>query len=206
MREILKLITEFFSMSLLALGVHNVIFIRALGISPGIRMLHDPKKNTFYFCGALTVFQILTSVLVYFMTPLIDLAGFSQYRRFVLPLITVVACLISYIIVILVLRYTLSPSTFQKVLKSVTSASINSAIVGVVILTATWGLSLWQRIAYALGSSIGYFLAMLLIEEGERKIRTDKVPSSFRGLPVTLIYISILALALYGLVGHMITL
>ncbi|MEG1800933.1 MAG: NADH:ubiquinone oxidoreductase, subunit RnfA, partial [Oscillospiraceae bacterium] len=58
---------------------------------------------------------------------------------------------------------------------------------------------------FGLGSSIGYFFAMVLISEGDRKIAHSKVPTSFQGLPITLIYISILALAVYGLTGHMIS-
>ena len=93
---------------------------------------------------------------------------------------------------------------FKDVVRSVTSASINSAIVGTVILTVYQGLDFGESIAFALGSSVGYFLAIVLISEGERKIAHDRVPEAFRGLPITLIYISILALGIYGLIGHMI--
>ena len=84
------------------------------------------------------------------------------------------------------------------------SASINSAIVGTVILTVYQGLDFGESIAFALGSSVGYFLALVLISEGERKIAHDRVHEAFRGLPITLIYISILALGIYGLIGRMI--
>ena len=43
---------------------------------------------------------------------------------------------------------------------------------------------------------------MLLVSEGERKINHDMVPQHFRGLPITLIYISVLALAIFGLTGN----
>ena len=38
--------------------------------------------------------------------------------------------------------------------------------------------------------------------EGHRKIDRRSVPASFRGMPVMLIYIGILALAVYGFTGH----
>lgn len=204
MTELLEMLISFFGLSLVAVGAQNAIFTRGLGLSSGLRMLSDSGKNTGHFCAALAVFQLMTSVIVYFAMPLVNMAGFGAYRRFVLPTIIVVACTISYVIVILTLS-AIMKERFKEVVQSVTSASINSAIVGTVILTVYRGMNLWQSIAFGLGSSVGYFIAIVLISEGERKISHDRVPEVFRGLPITLIYISILALAIYGLIGHTIT-
>ena len=204
MNELLKMIFSYFGLALMAAGTQNAVFTRALGISSGLRMLHDSRKNTGYFCAALTVFQTMTVIIVYFVLPLVDILGFGAYRRFVLPAIVVLACTVSYVLVIVFLSILLGDD-FKNVVRSVTSASINSAIVGTVILTVYQGMNLAQSVVFALGSSAGYFVALLLISEGERKIKHDKVPEAFRGLPITLIYISILALGIYGLIGHMIT-
>ena len=58
----------------------------------------------------------------------------------------------------------------------------------------------WPRLE--LGSAVGYAAALVLVSEGQRKIQNRNVPASFRGLPVTLVYIGVLALAIYGLTGH----
>lgn len=203
MNDIIEMLISYFGLALVAAGTQNAVFTRALGISSGLRMLHDSKKSTGYFCAALTVFQLMTVVIVHFAMPLVDIAGFGAYRRFVLPAIVVAACTVSYIVVIVVLSIIMA-DRFKDVVRSVTSASINSAIVGTVILTVYQGMNLIESIVFALGSSIGYFLAIILISEGERKIAHDRVPEAFRGLPITLIYISILALGIYGLIGHMI--
>ena len=203
MNDIIKMLISYFGLALVAAGTQNAVFTRALGISSGLRMLHDSKKSTGYFCAALTVFQLMTVVIVHFAMPLVDIAGFGAYRRFVLPAIVVAACTVSYIVVIVVLSIIMA-DRFKDVVRSVTSASINSAIVGTVILTVYQGMNLVESVVFALGSSIGYFLAIILISEGERKIAHDRVPEAFRGLPITLIYISILALGIYGLIGHMI--
>lgn len=202
MSMLLKAIFSFFVYAVLAIGAQNAIFTRALGVSQGIRMINDPKKNTWYFCTALTVFQILTSLIVYFTLPIVDMLGYTQYKRFILPALAVFACAVSYVLVIIALSYRLSRATFKDVLKSVTSASINSAIVGTVIISTTQGFSLAESLGFGLGSSIGYFFAMTLISEGDRKISHNKIPVSLQGLPITLIYISILALSVYGLTGH----
>ena len=202
MSDLLTTIIRFFNLAILAIGAQNAIFTRALGISPGIKMLRDPRKNTMYFCAALTVFQLLTSVSVYFIMPVVDITALAPYRRFVMPTIIVIACMISYMVVILILSTKLSQEKFGEIVQSVTSASINSAIVGTVILSQNYGFNLWESVVFALGSSIGYFIAMILIGEADRKICHERVPRALQGLPVTLIYISVLALAVYGLTGH----
>ena len=206
MSSLLKAISSFFLYAILAIGAQNAIFTRALGISNGIRMLNDPKKNTWYFCSSLAVFQVLTSIIVYFVIPFVDVLGYTKYKRFILPTIVVAACAVSYVVVIVLLSIIFSKEFFRDIIKSVTSASINSAIVGTVIITTTQGFNLLQSVGFGLGSSIGYLIAMVLIGEGDRKIAHSKVPASFQGLPITLVYISILALAVYGLTGHMISL
>ncbi|MBR5873399.1 MAG: NADH:ubiquinone oxidoreductase, subunit RnfA [Oscillospiraceae bacterium] len=202
MNQVLNSILTFFAYSVLAIGAQNVIFTRGLGLSSGLRMINDPRKDTLYFCGALTFFQIINSMLVYFISPVINRSFLSEYSRFITPVLIVVCCALSYMIVVFGLGMTIKKSTFRKIIHSLTGASINSAIVGTIILTLSSGFDLIETIGFAFGSSIGYFLAMLLISEGERKLRHDLIPENFRGLPVTLIYISVLALAVYGLTGH----
>ena len=202
MSQLMNNLISFFAYSILAIGAQNVIFSRGLGLSTGLRMINDPRKDTLYFCGALTFFQIVDSVLVYFITPLIYKSPLADYARFITPVVIVLCCAISYILVVFGMGMFLKKSTFKKIIHSLTSASINSAIVGTIILTLSRGMNLLETIGFGFGSSIGYLLAMLLISEGERKIRHDLVPENFKGLPVTIIYISVLALAIYGLTGH----
>ena len=202
MSQLMNNSVSFFAYSILAIGAQNVIFSRGLGLSTGLRMINDPRKDTLYFCGALTFFQIVDSVLVYFVTPLIYKSQLADYARFITPVVIVLCCAISYILVVFGIGMFLKKSTFKKIIHSLTSASINSAIVGTIILTLSRGMNLLETIGFGFGSSIGYLLAMLLISEGERKIRHDLVPENFKGLPVTIIYISVLALAIYGLTGH----
>ncbi len=195
-------IITFFNYAVLAVGAQNVIFTRGLGLSNGLRMINDPRKDTLYFCISLTAFQLINSILVYFILPFIHSSPLAAYSRFITPVIIVVCCAVTYILVVFILRAVLGLKKFKKIIFSLTGASINSAIVGTIILSTGRGFNLVETVGFALGSSVGYFLAMLLISEGERKLRHDLVPRNFQGLPVTLIYISVLALAIYGLTGN----
>ena len=45
-------------------------------------------------------------------------------------------------------------------------------------------------------------MAVLLVTEAQNRLRSQAIPSAFRGMPITLIYIGVLALAIYGFTGH----
>ncbi len=61
-------------------------------------------------------------------------------------------------------------------------------------------LPLAQTIAFGMGSGLGY-VYHFIVREGRHRISSKDVPAIFRACPAT-IYIGILSLAIYGLVGH----
>ena len=63
---------------------------------------------------------------------------------------------------------------------------------------------LWlaKGLGFGLGSGLGYVLAVLLVTEARHRLRSKAIPEAFRGLPITLVYIGVLALAIYGFTGH----
>jgi len=58
-----------------------------------------------------------------------------------------------------------------------------------------------SKVSFGFGSGVGYLVAVLGVDEGRRRLRSKDIPHIFRGLPSVLIYIGILSLAIYGLVG-----
>ena len=116
MSQLMNNLVSFFAYSILAIGAQNVIFSRGLGLSTGLRMINDPRKDTLYFCGALTFFQIVDSVLVYFVTPLIYKSQLADYARFITPVVIVLCCAISYILVVFGMGMFLKKSIFKKII------------------------------------------------------------------------------------------
>ena len=74
--------------------------------------------------------------------------------------------------------------------------------VGTVLVERTQSFTLEQSMGFGLGSGLGYLLAVMLVTEADRRLRSEAIPEAFRGLPITLIYIGVLALAIYGFTGH----
>ena len=81
-------------------------------------------------------------------------------------------------------------------------AAVNSGVLGTVMVERTQSFTLEQSMGFGLGSGLGYLLAVMLVTEADRRLRSEAIPEAFRGLPITLIYIGVLALAIYGFTGH----
>ncbi len=81
-------------------------------------------------------------------------------------------------------------------------ATVNCCVLGTLLICANQNYTLLQTVGFSLGSGVGYLFAVLIVEEGRRRLRSKNVPTIFQGLPSSLIYMGILSLALYGLLGH----
>ena len=55
---------------------------------------------------------------------------------------------------------------------------------------------------YGMDKGLNEGLAVLLVTEARHRLRSRAIPKAFRGLPITLVYIGVLALAIYGFTGH----
>ena len=87
-------------------------------------------------------------------------------------------------------------------LRIVPLAGLNSCVLGTVLVERTQSFTLGQSLGFGLGSGLGYVLAVLLVTEARHRLRSKAIPEAFRGLPITLVYIGVLALAIYGFTGH----
>ena len=80
--------------------------------------------------------------------------------------------------------------------------SMFSALFGALYVTAYQEFHFFRITGYALGSGLGYTLALVIIYFARKRLAISPVPRSFRGLPILLIYLGLISLALYGLIGH----
>ena len=89
-----------------------------------------------------------------------------------------------------------------QLLRIVPLAALNSGVLGTVLVERTQSFTLGESLGFGLGSGLGYVLAVLLVTEARHRLRSKAIPKAFRGLPITLVYIGVLALAIYGFTGH----
>ena len=77
----------------------------------------------------------------------------------------------------------------------------NCAVLGVTINNITADYNFLESMISSLGVGLGFLLAMLLFAGVRSKLDDSNAPKCFRGLPVTLIAASIVAMAFYGFAG-----
>ena len=77
----------------------------------------------------------------------------------------------------------------------------NCAVLGVTLNNISDGYNFGESMVSSLGVGLGFLLAMLLFAGVRQKLDDSNAPKCFKGLPVTLIAASIVALAFYGFAG-----
>jgi len=81
----------------------------------------------------------------------------------------------------------------------------NCVILAVPLINAEENYSLFESMAMALGSGLGFSLALILMASIREKLELADVPKSFQGLPISFVLTGLIALAFLGFSG-MITL
>ena len=77
----------------------------------------------------------------------------------------------------------------------------NCAVLGITMLNITNSLNFVKSLVNAFGAGIGFMLAMLLFSGVRERLETADIPEFMKGLPITLVSASIVALSLLGFAG-----
>jgi len=104
----------------------------------------------------------------------------------------------------------ISPSLYQALGIFLPLITTNCAVLGVAINVVTkeftFGLpshmlGFGEAVLYAFATSLGYGLAMVLFAGLREHLALNDVPKAFRGVPIALITVGILAMAFMGFSG-----
>jgi len=172
----------------------NLVFERALGINKAVTRSKSYKGIIFFgasFCFAVT----LSGVLAWTASlKLSDKVWWNDIRGLV-----VLTCIIAaYFIMVLLVG--------KKYIKSVQAVPVavafNSASFGAVFYALANYQKFMHMIIYCISCSLGVTFAMMLIHSGKERLLMSKVPKAFQGIPIIMVYIGVLGLAFYGLIGH----
>lgn len=198
----MQFLISFFTAAMAAIFIENTIFTRALGTSRMLMVVKSPK--TMLKFGVLLTFITTVSGFLGWVANLIIHP--LSIKLYIEPLVYVIVLVVVYILTSIVL-YFVFPKIYRKLSEILLLAVFNCAALGAILLPAHNSLlsveaSLASNLGFAFGTGIAFFLATLLVFEGTRKMKGNHIPKAFRGLPATLIYIGLLSLAFYGLIGH----
>lgn len=202
MTEVMQNLGSFLLYAIVAVFVQNAVFTRGFGVSRLTQLVSDSAIDSMMFCALLTLVNVLSAPLGFFANSFLAQPRF-WFRDYIRPLAFTLCALVAFVVVMVLILLMRLPQQ-KDLLALLPMAVLNTAVLGPMLITATQGFTFVQTVGFSLGSGLGYGFAVLIVSEGERKMNNRKVPSTFRGLPIKLIYIGILALAIYGLTGHMV--
>ena len=177
--SVLQAVAQFLTYAVMAVFAENAVFFRALGVSRLNKLVNDPKISTWQYCIPIILVQTISAPMGWAAQSL-ALPALAKVLPGWLPV------------------NALRPLVF-----------LNCSLIAMGIVWLLLGLLPKSRDAcreqlpggFGLGSGVGYLVAVLVVDEGRRRLRSKDIPHIFRGLPSVLIYIGILSLAIYGLVG-----
>ena len=196
---------EYFLIIISAIFVNNVMLAQFLGTCPFLGVSN--KLSTATGMSGAVVFVITLATLVTYLINKYLLVPFGLTLLQTIAFILVIATLVQMVEIVL---KKISPSLYQALGIFLPLITTNCAVLGVAITVVTkeftFGteshmLGLGQAIVYAVATSLGYGLAMVLFAGLREHLALNDVPKAFRGLPIAFITVGILALAFLGFSG-----
>jgi electron transport complex protein RnfA len=206
---VLQAVFQFLSYAVMAVFAENVVFSRSLGISSLLKLVNDPSAKTWHYCGPVLFVQVLAAPLGWaahnFLFPWLRryLPAWLPYAA--LRPVIYLSCSTAAMAVVWLILGVLPHAKRRIYREQLPLATFNCCILGTLLICANQNFSLLQTVGFGFGSGLGYLFAVLVVDEGRRRLQAKDVPEAFKGLPSSLIYIGILSLAIYGLLGHAVT-
>ena len=176
--------------------VNNYVLVRFLGICPFLGV--SKKLNQALGMGvAVTFVKLLASAATYPIYTFLLVPNGMNYMRTIV-FILVIAALVQLVEIILK-RYI--PSLHKSLGIYLPLITTNCAVLGVTINNINDGFNFLESMVSSLGCGIGFLLAMVLFAGVRSRIEDANPPESFKGLPITLVSASIVALSFMGFAG-----
>lgn len=179
--------------ALAAVFLDNVIFTSAIGTSTLLESAKSPKK-ILSFGIFITEFSVLSSLIAYFAEKRLV----SDGAKLFLPSVYILCLGLVYILTLLFIWFC-AKGLFASLKKYVHLSAFNCAVLGCLFNNGLSGAPLAERLVYAAYMGIGFVIATYILAINYKKLNNDKVPLSFRGFPVSVLYIGIIAMVIYSL-------
>lgn len=186
-----------FTLLLTALVLENAVFSRALDITTLLAIPFE-KRSLRLFGLILTGISAIASLLAGLLNPLMGHWKNVQYLR---PVLYIFLLAVLYGIVCLLLDWK-KKDWLRDHNALLTAAFFNCAAYGAMALTVYSGYNWLESAVSGMGIGLSFLLAVFLLEQGRRCMSICNIPKSFQGLPAELVYVGLISLSLYGLIGH----
>jgi electron transport complex protein RnfA len=180
-----------------AIFVNNVVLAQFLGICPFLGV--STKISTATGMSAAVLFVMTLATIVTFLIQVLilvplGLAKFLQTVAFIL----VIAALVQMVELIL---KKVSQPLYQALGVYLPLITTNCAILGVAVQVTRKNFNLLESVAYSVGISLGFGLALIIFAGIREKLELYDMPEAMKGAPIALVTAGLLSLAFMGFSG-----
>lgn len=173
----------------------NMIFSNFLGMCSFIAV--SKKIETATGLGiAVTFVLTVTTVINYFLYKLVVMFNI-EYLRYIIFIISIAA----FVQVLEMVLEKYVPNLYYALGIFLPLITVNCAILGVSLFMVIREYNFLQTVGFAIGSGLGWMLAIVSMAGIRSKIKETSIPEGLRGFPITLIITGIMAMAFIGFSG-----
>ena len=175
--------------------VNNYVLQQFLGICPFLGV--SKKVNQATGMGVAVTFVMLVATAATWPIYHYVLAPNYTYLQ-IIVFILVIASLVQFVEIIL---KKFIPALHKSLGIYLPLITTNCAVLGVTLNNITAEYNFVQSMVSTLGVGLGFLLAMVLFAGVRSRIENCPAPKCFKGIPITLVAASIVALAFFGFAG-----
>ena len=175
--------------------INNYVLQQFLGICPFLGV--SKKTNQAAGMGIAVTFVMLVATAATWPIYHYILAPDYTYLQ-IIVFILVIASLVQFVEIILK-RFI--PALHKSLGIYLPLITTNCAVLGVTLNNITAEYNFLQSMVSTLGVGLGFLLAMVLFAGVRSRIENCPAPKCFKGIPITLVAASIVALAFFGFAG-----
>ena len=185
---------EIFLLMLSAILIENYIFKQFLGICPFMGVSTKPSTALGMGCAVVFVMTI-SGAATYAVYHLILVPLGLEYLRTIV-FILIIASLVQLVEMTLK-KY--MPPLYKSLGVFLPLITTNCAVLGVALnVVKKYNGRIMDGMAYSLGTSIGFCIAIILLASIREKLEDNDIPESFKGKPIVLVMACLMAIAFTG--------
>jgi len=185
-----------FELIIAASLINNFVFTRFLGLCIffGVsRKMETAVGMSITFTGVMMISAALSWLIFTFVMVPLDITF--------LKIIVFIGVVAGFVQASDTIMRKISPGLYYKLGIYLALISTNCIILAVPLINAGERYSFIESLAFALGSGLGFALALVIMASIREKLELADVPEPFKGLPIAFIATGLIALAFAGFSG-----
>ena len=177
--------------------VNNIILARFLGCCPFLGV--STKTETAKGMGFAVIFVTVLAATMTWLAYNLVLVPLGLEYLYTLSFILIIAALVQFVELAL---KKINPVLYKSLGIFLPLITTNCAVLGVAVINMNEKYTLLESITNALGSSIGFVVAIVLMAGIRERIDNNtNIPKCLRGLPIALVTAGLMSIAFMGFSG-----